>query len=120
MVGNLLQIVEKYRPSGILKGVELLLPPEVAISLIDELSQFGVMIWGCDLWRFLDPKKDPKRIVALVGAGILVDDPKLPEIATAARNAKAVKEFIQHRLPEDAELISLIFDDAAVYDVFGQ
>jgi hypothetical protein len=113
-------LVKEFKPYGIVKGVEFLLPPDKAVLLVDKLAKYDVMIYGCDLWRFLDPGKNPKRIVALLGAGMLVDDPKPPEVETAKRNAELVKDFIQFHLPDDAELISLIFADLEIDSLFRQ
>lgn len=111
-------ITEKYLHRGVIKGGEFLLPPKYIIQLIEDLANAGILIVGCDLWRYLDQSKDPKRIVALVGAGMLVEDPDLPETMSSELSAKQIKDFVINRMPKDAELVSLIFMDSEIYDFF--
>jgi hypothetical protein len=115
---DLPRIVEKYLNRGVLKGGEFLQPPEDVVQFIDDLVNAGILISGCDLWRYLDPTKDPTGIVALVGAGVLVSRSTNPKKGTVEGNAEIVKGFILHQLPEDAELVSLIFLDGEIYDFF--
>lgn len=110
-----INVIEKYIPSGIIKGGELLLSRDLVISFIDELAVVGVLINGCDLWRYLDSDRNPKRIVALLGDGILVHDGG-PFANTTEVNAKIVREYIEKRLPEDADLVSIIYEDGEIYD----
>ncbi len=111
---DLAMIAKKYRYEGIVKGVEFLLSPDKAISLIDDLARHGVLIVGCDLWRYLDQSKE--HIVALLGAGIGIDSPV--DESSVERNAGVVKEFLSEQLPQDAELVSLVLDDPAIADLF--
>lgn len=118
---QLVQILDQYISSGIVKGVEFLLTPYAAIPYIDDLAELGIKITGCDLWRYLEgASKEPKNIVALLGAGLLVSESKNPGKGNARGNAEIVKAYISKDLPPDAELISLIYEDDEIYDYFKE
>ncbi len=103
------QLIQSYREKGIKKGVELLLLPEQAIMLIDELVEVGIRILGCDSWCYVDSyENDPNRVLEIVGGGVLVE---LPEDSSVIEDANFVKEFILEKLPEDAKFVSLIYDE---------
>lgn len=109
---ELVQIADKYRPLGIVKGVEFLLIPDLMVEFIEDLSNAGVLIYGCELWRYLDPTRDPKRIVALLGAGIDVTRGLTQDnLLSVKRSAEIVIDFVKNQLPEDAELVSLVTED---------
>jgi hypothetical protein len=112
------KVLEKHLPNGIVKGIEFLLTPKTILPFIDDLAAIGVLINGCDLWYYLDTDKDPMRIVESVGAGMLVKDPDPPETITPQLSANQVKDFIINQLPEDVDLLSLIFMDSDIYDFF--
>lgn len=113
MTEDLQNIANKYRSLGIIKGAEFLLPPEIMVEFIGELAKAGVLIYGCDLWRYVDPTKDLERIVELLGAGIDVSKghEKMPSVE---RSAETVRDFIKYQLPDDAELVSLVTEDYEV------
>jgi hypothetical protein len=48
------EISEKYKAVGIDKGGEFLLPPDLAISFIDELSENNILILGITTWIYVD------------------------------------------------------------------
>ena len=103
------QLIKKYRKIGIKKGVELLLLPKYAIMLTDELVEIGIRVLGCDCWRYADiEEKDTKRILEIVGGGVIVD---LPEDSSIVDDANFVKRFITENLPKDADFVSLIYDE---------
>jgi len=112
------QVLEKYFSEGIVKGGDFLLTPEKMLSFIDALTKVGVFVVGCELWRYLDPHKDPRRVLELAGAGMLVEDPPPPEILTPEMCANQVKNFIVNQWPEDADLVALIFLGSEIYDYF--
>lgn len=102
-------IKQKYEKIGIQKGVELLLLPEDAIKLIDDLVEIGVRLLGCDCWRYVDIKeKDTGKILEIVGGGVIVE---LPENSLIIDDANYVKEFISNKLYEDVNFVSLIYDE---------
>lgn len=113
---ELVNTFNKYLPYGIIWGTELLFPPEVATALIDDLVKNKVRITGCDLWRYVDPVEHPDWIVEILGAGDLADSIYNAEKGTVEGNAEIMKEFIQHHLPEDAQLVSFIYDVGEIYE----
>jgi hypothetical protein len=56
-----------------MKGGELALPPPIMLDFIDELKKFGILILGCDGWRYLKPD-DPAWIVQDLSVDFSVDD----------------------------------------------
>ncbi len=86
--------------------------PDKMTSLIDDLAGQGVLIAGCDLWRYADREKG--WIVQLVGAGFDIGDAP----SSVHEAAEKVKRFILEDLPADAELVSLIYFDRSVYEAF--
>jgi hypothetical protein len=118
MNNELRKVIEKYLIKGIIKGGEFLLPPDIMIPFIDDLSKFRVKITGCDLWQYLDSDKNPKRIVQLLGVGISIDNINDPRKDTLLGFAEVMKDYIRKNLPDDAQLVSLNFDDAEMYKFF--
>jgi hypothetical protein len=113
---ELLQIANKYRALAIFKGGEFLLQPSQMVEYIDDLSNAGVLIYGCNLWRYLDPSKDPNRIVELIGAGINVTRGRTKDnLLSVEQSAEIVRDFVKNKLPEDAELVSLTAEDDDVH-----
>lgn len=111
---TLWNLVRRYRAVGILwHGRELLLSPEHAISLVDDLDRIGVAVLGCDFWRW---NNSAKGFMELAGAGMGVDSPRNSREATL--NAETVKRFLRERFPPDAELVSFVFDDPSVDQAF--
>jgi hypothetical protein len=108
------QIAEKYRKHAIKKGSEFLFGIDASLSLIDDLGQNGILVAGCSLWKYVD--RDKNWIVELLGAGF--SGGEWP--TTAERAAMDLKRFLSTDLPEDTELVSFIFDDISVYDVFDR
>lgn len=106
------KIFNKYIPPGIVKGVEFLLPPETAISFIDDLVGYHVKINGCDLWKMIDGKTN--QIVALLGAGTMLHD---ADKETIQSRGETVKDYIRNHLPEDAQLVSLIYAEDDIYEL---
>ena len=109
---TLREIAEKYRPFGIQKGVEFLLPPDKMTQMIDDLAQSDVLILGCDLWRYVDREKN--WIVQLVGVGYDIGEAN----PTARDAATMIKQFLSTKLPGDAEMVSLLWADLSVYACF--
>lgn len=107
---------EKYRPFGTVKGGEFLLPPEDALHLLRDLAEMGVVVVGCDLWRYIDRSKG--LIVSLLGAGTSVENDEYASV-TAQEGAALVEDFLLNHLPPDAELVSFLYRDVDVNDWFA-
>ncbi len=109
---SLSELANQYRPHGIKKGGEVLFEPEKALLFLEDLSRNNVMVVGCDLWKYVDKEKG--WLVELLGAGFLVN-----ELVTDINEAtNLIKQFIKEKLPDDAELVSLIFQDYSILDLF--
>ena len=104
-------IVDKFKPFGLFRGVDLLLPQKSALAYLKELITNEILVVGCDFSRYFDEKKE--KTIELVGAGMVVDDnsPCDPFISGVE-----VLEFIRNRFPNDADFVSLIFLDGDIYD----
>ncbi len=105
-------ILMKYASLGIVAGIELLLSEDLIILFIDELTNNGVLINGCDLWKFVDSSRDPDKIVQLLD-GYLIPDNFGDSVEGSA---KLVKNYLANNLPKDVDFISLIFNDGDIYD----
>lgn len=115
--GLIKKVVKKYKPLGIVWGVEFLLAPRPAIELLNDLTKCETRVVGCNCWRFIDREaKDSEGILEIVGGGIDVDHPFENKIE---ENAQIITEFIAHQLPEDADLVSLIVDDPKIPGPFS-
>lgn len=109
---SLSELANQYRPYGINHGGEFLFSPEKAILFLDDLARNNVMVIGCDLWKYVNKEKG--WIVELLGAGFVVN-----ELVTDINQAASlIKQFIKEKLPDDAEFVSLIFQDYSVMNLF--
>lgn len=116
---GLIQVFKKYVPLGIIKGNDLLLPPKLAISFVEELSQIGILITGYDVWKYVNREHHPSWIVNLLGAGKYLGDEELnADSIDAGKSGEIFKKAILEHLPPDAEFVSLIFLDEGIYDFF--
>lgn len=106
-------ILKNYSSKGIIKGGELLLPKELIISFMEELSNSGVQINGCDIWRYADSTRNPARIVEFVGGGVLVHYAN-PRADTLQEYATIVKDYILLKMPTGADFVSLVFEDSEI------
>ena len=106
---------EKYRPLGIVKGREFLLPPEDAIHFLRDLAEMEVVVIGCELWQYVDRSKG--WAMELCGAGGWVGDDRYQTIT--ARDAAAFLEYFLVRRPYgDYDLVSFISRDVWINDWF--
>lgn len=102
------KIVSEYITLGIIKGGELLLPPDQSINFLKDLEKIKIRVVGCDCWRYHNPKQQDNNILQIVGGGIGVEP---PFEMTVSENARIIEKFIQCDLPKDAEFVSLIVED---------
>jgi hypothetical protein len=95
-----MKLLDKYQELGIIKAGELLLTPQDAVNLVEEIAQKGILILGVDLWYYLGDQ--------------IVEDPSsldLRNISDAKISAEVAKKFIITQLPENIVYVSLILDD---------
>ena len=109
---KIFDIARKYKSLGLVNSTDFLLQPALAVELLHDLTEIGVRVVGCDSWRYLDrEKKDPTRILELVGGGTGAE---FPFEISIDENARIIEEFLVNKLPEDVDLISLIVDDPQI------
>ncbi|MBN1123042.1 MAG: hypothetical protein JXJ17_18350 [Anaerolineae bacterium] len=110
------EILERYRPLGIIKAGELLLRPDDALRLADELGQLGIAILGCDGWYYVKPGDD-KAIAQDLAADFFVGNDVLQGNDSVQKSVKAVKQFIVTSIPEKTDFISFTFDVPPSWDM---
>jgi hypothetical protein len=116
----LIQTLNKYITEGVIKGNELLLPPNGAISFLDDLTKIGVWVTGYELWKYVDRDHDPERIVNLLGAGSILSDEQLENKELNILDVRhSIKNSIFERFPPDADLVSFIFLDEEIYNLLS-
>jgi len=110
MEDGLVKIIKHFKLLGISKGHEFIMTPEIAISLIAKLADFNIKVAGCDLWKYLQIG-DQKGIVSLLGADFGFDN---YDEMSAEQLANELIQILKYKLPDDAELVSLLIMDPLV------
>ena len=108
------QLRNKYLPLGIAWGVEFLLPPNVALSLLPELAKMGVVVVGYDQWQYVDQSKG--LVMELLWYDGVGND--RVESVTAEEGVAIVEDLIVNHLPPDTELVSFLYRDIDANDWF--
>lgn len=94
-----MKLLDKYQKLGIIKAGELLLTPQDAVNLAEEITQRGILILGVDLWYYLGDR--------------IVEDPScldLSDISDVKVSAEIAKKFITTQLPENIVYVSFVLD----------
>jgi hypothetical protein len=97
------QLMDKYRPSGLMKAGELLLPAQAALQLIDELEGHHALILGIDVWYEVDG-----HIAQDLGSLDLSNSNDM------MLNSGQAREFIKKYLPEKTKFVSVVFDESSL------
>ena len=109
MKEKLVALMEQYKSQGLVKGNELLLPPESTFQLVAELERLNVIITGVYGWYYVKPD-NPKWIAedttVFLYVGDDIDDTDDPVHESAAR----IKDYIAHHLHENTAFLSLLLD----------
>jgi hypothetical protein len=95
-----MKLLDKYQELGIIKANELLLTPQDAVNLVEEIAQKGILILGVDLWYYFGDQ--------------IVENPSsldLSNISDAKISAEVAKKFILTQLPKNIVYVSLVLDD---------
>ena len=95
-----MKLLDKYQELGIIKAGELLLIPQDAVNLVEEIAQKDILILGVDLWYYLGDQ--------------IVEDPSsldLSNISDTKISVEVAKKFIMTQLPKNIVYVSLILDD---------
>ena len=106
-IEKLRQLLATYKSSGILSGNELLLPPQIALRLLDDLVNIDVAVMGTDVWHYVDRKKG--WIVQDLAVDFSVDERLLDQVDAAEKTIAAVQHFLNTQLPDRTELVSFTF-----------
>ena len=108
MIKVLKQVMNKYERFGTWKAGELLLRPEDALSLANELEEMEIVIFGVDVWYYV-----VKQIVEDPGS---LDISDITDGDNRVRaSAKAAREFIKNKLPEGTAFVSFIMEEDNQY-----
>ena len=113
---QLTQIMNKYRPLGVMKGSEFLLTPDDAIRLIDDLEAIGIAITGVDGWRYVD--RDKGWIVQDLEVDLSIDDAILQGEQPVQKSSAIAKNYIRNRLPERVSFVSFTLDIPVSWKLF--
>lgn len=95
-----MKLLDQYQKLGIIKAGELLLTPQDAVNLVEEIAQKDILILGVDIWYYLGDR--------------IVEDPSsldLSDISDAKINAEIAKNFITTQLPENIVYVSFVLDE---------
>lgn len=115
MKDELENFIRQIKQLGIIKGNELLITPELAISFINKLAENDVKVAGCDLWKYVQVG-EKVGIVSLLGADFGFDD---YEDWSASQLALSLINTLKTDLPKDAELVSLLIMDSRVNEILN-
>ncbi len=102
---RLTELMTKYKSIGLVKGGELLLPQSAALDFITALESLGIVILGCDGWRYADPN-NPTWIVQDLTVDYSVSDRILNGNNPAKESADAVKQFLL-AIPTEVDFVSI-------------
>jgi len=105
--------IQQIKQLGLIKGNELLMTPEIAISFIEKLAENDVKVAGCDLWKYVQVC-EKVGIVSLLGADFGFDD--YDDMSTS-QLALSLINTLKTDLPKDAELVSLLIMDSDVNEI---
>jgi len=97
------QLSAHHGSTTVMKAGEMLLQPQAALSLIEELERAGVLILGVDVWYDVDGE---------IAQNLSSLD--LSESRDMRCNATQAKSFIESDLPEGTAFVSLVFDESAM------
>lgn len=95
------RLLDIYRPLGIVKAGELLLRPEDALRLADDLERIGVGIAGVDVWYYVGEN---------IAEGLEGTDLSslLKEEDSVKKSIAYAKQFIREHLSQRTVFVSFI------------
>jgi hypothetical protein len=110
------RIFNEFLPKGIIRRYDFLGKPELMIKLLDALTGANSSdIIDCYLWKYLEDE-NPDQIIQLLVSG--VEDYKYNYYQKRDENnlseIEMVRDYIKNYLPEDAQLVSFIYDDLEI------
>src|SRR5262245_14512409 len=106
MQDQLVELMKKYRSIGLLKAGQLLLKPDDALRLADELEPLGIAVMGLDTWCYKEFEArttlSQEQMQTLeIKPDVLIGPRAVQESITL------VKRFITQSLPPNAVFVSL-------------
>lgn len=113
---ELIKLLEKYLPLGVVKGGELALPPQEALCLATDLQTLGVAITGLDGWYYVND--DPQKIAQDLEVDLTLDENMVHGQAGVKQSAVLIKQFITDFLPPRTRLVSFSLDVPAEWHLF--
>jgi hypothetical protein len=108
---KLSQLLDQYANKGVVKAGEVLLDPQTALQLLNELEALGEIIYGVHIWRFYGPNRTR---LGEVNAGMSMDSLS-NEPDAAKTTVAAARRFLKFGLPQEVELISFVVDDQRLF-----
>ncbi len=106
---QLRDFLQAYRNLGLVKGGELLLPPEVMLRLADDLEAMGIAITGVTGWHYVDPV-ERTAVVEDLTADFTVSEAVLMGDDPIRQSVAMVKDYIMNSLPEQTAFVSFTLD----------
>ena len=104
-IEQLRQLINVYKPIGIVSGREFLLHPDDALRLADDLGKIGIRLVGADGWYYAN--RELNYLVEDPGIGCSVSD----DFSESVEETIAlVRNFITTKLPEHIEFVALTPD----------
>jgi len=91
-------VVDKHRQGGIVKAGDLLLPPQAALSLIDDLERYRLLILGVDPWY---------EVNGDIAQGL--DFLDMGDSRDLAHNAAWARQYITQHATDTAKYVSVVF-----------
>ena len=116
MKEKLIALMEQYKSQGLVKGSHLLLPPDNALKLVDELEGLGVVILGVSGWYYVRPN-DPKWLAEDRTLDMYIGDDVFHGDNPVHEGAAKVKNFIENHLHETTPFVILTLDVPVEWDI---
>jgi len=115
---DLLSVIKKFMARGFLKGGELLIKPEDALEMADDLERIHVPLMGVTGWHIVD--RDKGWIVEDLAVDYYVGDAIWFGNNPVEESIQAVKQYLTESLPQSAEFVTLDIDMPNIKDVLEE
>jgi hypothetical protein len=107
---SLKKLESKYSQLGLVKGSELLLPPDIATNYVDDVASIGVVNMGLSGWYYIKPN-DPAWIAEDWGVvDFYVGDDTMASENAAEESAAKIKQYIKTSLRDNTAFLSFTLD----------
>jgi hypothetical protein len=103
---DLVALMSRFRSQGLIKAGDLLLKPDAALRLVDEVEQMGVPIMGVDCWCYTEV--DARTTLSQANmVGLEIDKATLNSSRAVKDGAIQARKFITENLPPNTIFVSL-------------